>query len=454
LIAGGIVLFLAFLVVSVIVCAAVASRTDEKTPPKLAVAAKVPRLPTQSEPVTDRLRTPGGPRPSTPVPRPAPPARKFDAPPARDPKTEPDEPPARRMGNGQLSARALKDLKGATVFIKVEAGRASCSGSGFLVRAEGNAGFIITNHHVINPEAELLRPVRSRNGTTKMKVVKVKPSSVAVTVVFNSGTKAERTSPAEVIATDESRDLAVLRVAGRGDWPRAITLEDKAELVETMPVYILGFPFGEALSFKQGNPAITINRGSVSSLREDDFGEMKAVQIDGAINPGNSGGPVVDADGRLVGVSVATIKGTGIGLAIAPEELTHMFEGRVGALALHGRKLDDRTAELEVELQFIDPQKQIRSAALLYTVAATPFSPLKPNADGTLNALPGAQRLALRIDGQKASGTLRLSLNGANSRYLVCQPTYVNGSGKVMFTPVISTPIQRTQGQNPLLDNP
>ena len=70
-----------------------------------------------------------------------------------------------------------------------------------------------------------------------------------------------------------------------------------------------------ALSAKSGNPAPTINKGSISSLRQNDYGQLKAVQIDGAINPGNSGGPVVDEAGHLIGISVATIRGSGIGLA-------------------------------------------------------------------------------------------------------------------------------------------
>lgn len=244
-------------------------------------------------------------------------------------RDEPDEPLPRASG-GQLSARVLKDLKGATVFIKVEAGKElSCSGSGFLVKTQGNTGYIVTNHHVVNPEAELLKPIRSRNGGTATVIVKIQVKNASVTAVFNSGTPAERSLAAEVVTTDASRDLAILRVTGPANWPRPIILDDRPRLVETMPVYILGFPFGEALSFKHGNPAITVNKGSISSLRQDDYGQMKAVQIDGAINPGNSGGPVVDETGHLVGISVATIKGSGIGLAIAPEELDQLFKSQV-----------------------------------------------------------------------------------------------------------------------------
>jgi S1-C subfamily serine protease len=131
-----------------------------------------------------------------------------------------------------------------------------------------------------------------------------------------------------------------------------------------MPVFILGFPFGKMLSMNKSNPSITINKGTVSSLRENDRGQMKAVQIDGALNPGNSGGPVVDDHGRLVGVAVATIEGSGIGLAIAPEELTLLLLGRVGGVSLTKRPVADQKVTLDLEAQLIDPMNKIRMVAL------------------------------------------------------------------------------------------
>src|SRR5438046_133142 len=88
-----------------------------------------------------------------------------------------------------------------------------------------------------------------------------------------------------------------------------------------------GAATGTALSTTRGNPAVTVGKGTVSSLREDEAGEVAVVQIDGDINPGNSGGPVVDGQGRLVGIAVAKITGTRIGLAIPPSELTKMLDG-------------------------------------------------------------------------------------------------------------------------------
>ena len=99
-----------------------------------------------------------------------------------------------------------------------------------------------------------------------------------------------------------------------------------------MPVLIYGFPFGningKLNAASQRNPSITVDRGSVSGLRKDQFGQVSLVQIDGSINPGNSGGPVVDEPGRLVGVSVAKIRNTKIGFAIPSAELGRMLDGR------------------------------------------------------------------------------------------------------------------------------
>ena len=102
---------------------------------------------------------------------------------------------------------------------------------------------------------------------------------------------------------------------GAKDLPKPIDTATAVEPSETMTVYALGFPFGEALSTTKGNPSLTVGKATVSSLRENERGEVVVIQLDGNLNPGNSGGPVVDAKGRLVGVATAGVRGAGIGLA-------------------------------------------------------------------------------------------------------------------------------------------
>ena len=107
---------------------------------------------------------------------------------------------------------------------------------------------------------------------------------------------------------DPELDLAVLKVSGVKEMPEPIDYSHEPKLTETMPVYTFGFPFGEVLATGKAGPAITVGKGSISSLRLDDKGNLALVQIDGALNPGNSGGPVVDTQGHLVGVAAATIR--------------------------------------------------------------------------------------------------------------------------------------------------
>src|SRR4029077_1517632 len=138
-----------------------------------------------------------------------------------------------------------------------------------------------------------------------------------VNAVFNSGTAEEQVVAAKTVASDTVRDLAILKVEKVRKVPTPIPLDIGFRPLETTTVFIFGFPFGEALSKTKGNPAITVGRGAVSSVRLDERGEDTEIQIDGALNPGNSGGPVVDAKGRLVGVSVAGIRGgQGYGLTV------------------------------------------------------------------------------------------------------------------------------------------
>ena len=215
----------------------------------------------------------------------------------------------------------LEEIKSATVFIKVESGGAAASGSGFVMRVDGDTGYVVTNHHVITmPEQSLFGP--RPFGRPRF----VKPGGVpTITLVFRSGTPKEQSVRAAIAADDSQRDLAVLKVTGVANLPAPIDFSRNPDLVETMPVFLFGFPFGEALDLNKGNPAITVGKGSVSSLRMNARGEVRRIQIDGDLNPGNSGGPVVDAKGRLVGVAVAKVTGTRIGLAIPPSELTKML---------------------------------------------------------------------------------------------------------------------------------
>lgn len=229
-----------------------------------------------------------------------------------------------------LTARGVEQLKAATVFIKVTDGPVRASGSGFLVRVEGTTGFVVTNRHVVHPGDRFGRPDLGR-------------AAGEVMLVFTSGTKQEHSHPAEVLGTDSEHDLALLKVTGVAGLPRPFDLASPTKLEETLPVTVYGFPFGAALAV-DGNPAVTVSRGSVSSIRRNGDDEVVSIQIDGALNPGNSGGPVVDADGRLVGVATATLRGAqSIGLAV-PGALVRALLDQRGSGTSVARQPPDKLA--------------------------------------------------------------------------------------------------------------
>src|SRR5438132_3487116 len=159
-----------------------------------------------------------------------------------------------------IPAKKLDELKAATVYVKVEGDKWAATGSGFLIQVDGETGLIATNHHVV------ATPPKCPAGK--------------VSLVFWSGTKKEKVLPAEIVASDPERDLAILKVTSK-DLPKPLDLSQKAELRETMTVYTFGFPLGDLLSTATGHPAMRIGTGTTRSSRADERRKLKLVQLDG-----------------------------------------------------------------------------------------------------------------------------------------------------------------------------
>jgi serine protease Do len=150
-------------------------------------------------------------------------------------------------------------------------------GSGFIIDKEG---YIVTNNHVIE-DADQIK-VRLAN---------------------------EKEFDAEVIGRDSNTDLALIRIAPGSDLVSAeIGDSDRLEVGEW--VVAMGSPFGLEQTVTAG---IVSAKGRVIGAGPyDDF-----IQTDASINPGNSGGPLLDMNGRVVGINTAIIaSGQGIGFAI------------------------------------------------------------------------------------------------------------------------------------------
>lgn len=159
-------------------------------------------------------------------------------------------------------------------------------GSGVVLDTEGN---IITNNHVIE------------NADT-------------ITVTING-----KSYDAELVGTDSSSDLAVVKADLQGDSVTPIEVGDSSALQVGDWVMSVGSPFGLEQSVSQGIvSALTRNELMQSSSGNTLYTNL--IQVDAAINPGNSGGALVNDRGQLVGIctlySSDTESFAGIGFAI------------------------------------------------------------------------------------------------------------------------------------------
>lgn len=187
---------------------------------------------------------------------------------------------------------AIQRCKQATVM--VDAGDAG-TGSAFCVREDG---LFITNAHVVNEF--LLNEI--------------------ITLHRVSLTGKTESIKTRVISIDADNDLALLRSLEQLKH-KTIELGDIDEVVETMTVTGFGYPYGRSLSIEgQDIPSVSLNVARISAIRRVE-GEIRALQLDGAINPGHSGGPILNEEGKLIGVIVSGIRGSNISLAIPVNSL-------------------------------------------------------------------------------------------------------------------------------------
>lgn len=174
------------------------------------------------------------------------------------------------------------------------------TGSGVVIDKKGH---IVTNAHVIQ-----------------------KARSMEVTLFDGSAW------PATLVSSLPEKDLAVIRIQVPADRLQPIPLGDSRSLEVGQTVYAIGNPFG----FQQ-----TLTRGVISSLGRSLMTPEGArleglIQTDAAINPGNSGGPLLDREGRLIGINTAIVSpsggSVGVGFAIPVATLEKQLPRMVGGI--------------------------------------------------------------------------------------------------------------------------
>lgn len=176
--------------------------------------------------------------------------------------------PLGRSRQGQQGLQGLLD-EPAEVTVGIS------NGTGFVIAP----GYVLTNRHVIEGATEL--------------------------TILDPNDREKHLS-ATVIAESEDPDLALLRCDDLAS--------DSLALAETMPrrgseIMVLGYPGGSLLGLE-----LKSTRGQITSAADPKL-EGGAFLFDANVNPGNSGGPVIDKEGKVVGVVVAIVRTSSVGTA-------------------------------------------------------------------------------------------------------------------------------------------
>ncbi len=159
-----------------------------------------------------------------------------------------------------------------------------CIGSGFVIDSEGH---IVTNDHVAQAAERLL-----------------------VTLAD------EHTVAAEVIGSDPGSDLAVLKIDVLPEELTVAELGESAALRVGQRAIAIGNPFGLERTITTG---VISYLGRTLSRDNSGFQIAELIQTDAAINPGNSGGPLLNSQGKVIGVNtaIASDSGTNAGVGFA-----------------------------------------------------------------------------------------------------------------------------------------
>jgi serine protease Do len=186
-------------------------------------------------------------------------------------------------------------------------------GSGFVWSSDG---IIVTNNHVIE-------------GASR------------ITVNFNDRTQL----PARLIGVDPDSDLAVLRVDAKSLVSAPIGTSADLMIGET--VVAVGNPFGLSGTVTTGVVS-ALGRSVPSQERGRTFTDF--IQTDASINPGNSGGPLLNIEGKVIGINVAIYaQGQGIGFAIPVDRAKKVIEDLLRYGAVHSAWIGAVTATLTPE---------------------------------------------------------------------------------------------------------
>lgn len=265
---------------------------------------------------------------------------------------------------GSDLSTTLEGVRSATIRIQAEGSfidpefgemtNAAGQGTGFIIDPSGIA---VTNNHVVTGSAFLQ--------------------------VYVEGEDEPRN--ARILGVSECSDLAVIDIDGDG-FPALQWRE--GDIPAGLEIYVAGFPFF-------GNEEFTLTRGIVSKASAD--GETNwasvdsVIEIDATINPGNSGGPLVDGDGRVVGVNYASSSGTDQYFTISRDEALPVIEqlraGKdVNSIGINGQAVSDGESIFGIWASSVESGSPADKAGIKAGDILTKMEGLVLATDGTMSA--------------------------------------------------------------------
>ena len=235
----------------------------------------------------------------------------------------------------------------AVVSIRVSNGYSVEEGSGSIISDDGN---ILTNNHVVSSAQQ----------------------GGEITVLLNDGKEYK----ADFVAGDGSTDIAVIKLRNASNLP-VMSFGNSDELQVGQQVVAIGSPLGLSATVTSGIISALNRPVRASGGEGGESSLIDAVQTDAAINPGNSGGPLVDMQGRLIGMNsvIATNSGDsgqsgsiGLGFAIPVNQARRiaqqlMDEGKV-TQPMIGIRLSNNSRERGALVGDVEPDGPAQKAGI------------------------------------------------------------------------------------------
>ncbi|MDQ2701104.1 MAG: trypsin-like peptidase domain-containing protein [Actinomycetota bacterium] len=205
-------------------------------------------------------------------------------------------------GNGFDFATVYRETVPGVISVRSVFGTGAAGGSGFVL---GNDGEIVTNAHVITDgEGE------------------DRTAAEQVFIEFYDG----NVLPAEIIGFDPFSDVGLVKVDPDEVDLTPLELVDSEKVQVGQPIAVIGSPFGEDHSLSTG----VVSQVGRSVMSLTDFQIEGAIQTDASINPGNSGGPMLNNEGRVIGISQQMKSGSGasngVGFGVPSNTIEHSVE--------------------------------------------------------------------------------------------------------------------------------